>query len=290
MGFAWTYVIFVLTAISLSTILVMLLSLDEVATIAPDSEYYLTLARREDVPRPFCFRPMVPWLVGRDIHNWKLVTMAALVAQGVAIALLTGDLRAVILLLALPGGARVSLRYPVLVDAPAMLVTIVAALTVGQLSPAWVVVWGIILAPYRETAPLWLAVYARSPWPLVGLPFALAALYWTFGRKPEVGRDNSFIRDPLQACLIHRKGNFFDWRMMLLPWGVLLPLALLGNGWEAAAIWALSCVPLLIVTDTARVQYWAAPALIPLALAAPIPEFAWPVLLALHVFNPYRGA
>lgn len=279
-------------ATSLSTFLAVVLSLDEKATYAPDSEYYLALARRERVPRPFCFRPMVPRLVGDEIQNWKLVTLAALVAQGLAIALLTNDLRSILLLLALPGGARVSLRYPVLVDAPAMLATLVAAIAIGGAVdyPIAVVIIGAVLTQCRESAPIWLAVYTRSLWPLVGVPIVLVVLYRIFGRPSKIGQDNSFIRDPLNACLRHRHGRFFDWKLMLLPWGVLLPLALLSNGLEAAAIWCLSCLPLFLVTDTARVQYWAAPALIPLALTAPIPEMWWPVLLALHVFNPYRGA
>lgn len=285
-----SYVIFVATAIILSGTLGLLLVLDERAQIAPDSEYYLALARGERVPRPFCFRPAVPWFIGSNFAEWKVITLASVVAQGLAIALITNDLRAVILLLALPGGARFSLRCPVLVDAVAMLAVLCATIVAGQVHWSVLIILGIILATFRESAPVWFAVYSRSMYPLLGVPATLFALSLLFGRKPEVGRDNAFIRNPIGSCLAHRHGRFFDWKLLLLPWGVLLPLALLGDWRIAGAVWALSAAPLLAVTDTARVQYWAAPALIPLALAAPIPELWWPLLLAVHVFNPYRGA
>ncbi len=290
MGLMWSYVIFVLAAVTLSSILALLLALDEKAALAPDSTYYLELARGARVPRPFCFRPLVPKLLGVDITTWKLNTLAAVVAQGLAIALLTGDLRSILLLLALPGGARFSLRHPVLVDAQAMVATLCVALAAGHLNAFWLIVAGIILTCFRESAPIWLAVYIGSFYPLVGVIGTLAALALRYARPTDITLDNVFIREPVDACLKHRHGRMFDWKLYLLPWGVLLPLALMADWRIAAAVWALSCVPLLIVTDTARVQYWAAPALIPLALHAPIPEFLWPVLLAAHLFNPYRGA
>lgn len=290
MDLMWSYVTFVLTAITLSGSLALLLMLDEKASIAPDSEYYLALAKGARVPRPFCFRPLVPRLVGTDPYDWKGVAVGAIIAQGIAIALITGDLRSILLLLALPGGARVSLRYPILVDAAAMAAVLVCWMAAGQLHWVVLVAAGILLTCLRESAPIWLAVYVGSVYPLFGVPATLTILWLTLGRKAEIGRDNAFIRAPLVSCLKHRHGNFFAWKMMLLPWGVLLPLALLADWKVAAAVWLLSALPLFIVTDTARVQYWAAPALIPLALAAPIPDIWWPVVLAVHVFNPYRGA
>jgi len=290
MGLMWSYIIFVLAAVTLSSILALLLALDEKAGMAPDSTYYLELARGARVPRPFCFRPIVPKLLGVDLSRWKINTLAAVVAQGVAIALLTGDLRSILLLLALPGGARFSLRHPVLVDAQAMVATLAVAIAAGQLHWAALIVAGGVLACFRESAPIWLAVYTGSLWPLVALPGTLAVLYIINGRPVDPTLDNAFIREPLVSCLKHRHGRMFDWKLYVLPWGVLLPLALMADWRTAAAVWVLSCLPLIIVTDTARVQYWAAPALIPLALHAPIPEFLWPVLLGAHLFNPYRGA
>lgn len=275
---------------TLSSTLALLLALDEKAGLAPDSMYYLELARGARVPRPFCFRPIVPRLLGVDVTTWKLNTLAAVVAQGLAIALLTGDLRSILLLLALPGGARFSLRHPVLVDAQSMVATLGVAIAAGQLHWFSLIFAGMVLAGFRESAPIWLAVYTGSFYPLVGLPLVMAFLYFVCGRPVDPTLDNAFIREPLVSCLKHRHGRMFDWKLYVLPWGVLLPLALMGDWQIATAIWVLSCIPLIIVTDTARVQYWAAPALIPLALTAPIPEFLWPVLLGAHLFNPYRGA
>lgn len=83
---------------------------------------------------------------------------------------------------------------------------------------------------------------------------------------------------------------WFSPALMVLPWGVVLPLALLSPSWELAGILALGYLPLVGVSDTARVYQWAAPAVILIAVQAPVPAWSWPFLLLAHVCNPYRGA
>lgn len=287
---------FLLAATAISATIALLLTLDERAQVAPDSEYYLAMAKGNRAPKPFCYRWLLPIFLGAKPESWKLATLASVVLQGVAIALITSDLRAPVLLLALPGGARISLRYPVLVDAVAMAAVLGAWLFMRWLDASpWLVVLTLVvfgnwLGSLRESAAVWFGVYVGSALPLLGLVPAMLVGWVQYGRRTDATLDNEFIRAPFIACTTLRVGQFFDWRRMLLAWGVLLPLALAAD-WRMALIYVgLSAIPLLIATDTARIQYWAAPALIPLALLAPIPDAWWPVLLAAHVFNPYRGA
>jgi hypothetical protein len=275
-----------LLAACLSCLVVMVLTLDERPTHAPDSAYYLALGRGHRVPSPFCYRPLVPWVVGTSDRRWRVATVTGLVAQGVLVAGLTGDARASLLLLALPGGARFSVRCPVLVDPLAMAAAIGLAWVATAMPLAFAVSF-LLLGAMRESAPVWAAIYARSWWPLVGLlvfPIARAFLH-----RPTTAADPVWIQTPW-LCLERRRGQWLNPYSMLLPWGVLLPLALLGDWLTTVVVYGVATLPLAIATDTARIQQWAAPALIPAALAAPIPAEWWPVLLALHLCNPYRGA
>lgn len=272
---------------TLSALFVLLLTLDEPKPgLAPDSLYYLALAAGNRVPVPFCFRPAVPGVLGVGQRNWRLATVAALVLQGVFVSIYAHDWRAAVLLLALPGGARFSVRHPVLVDAVAMAVTLGAACFLPA-NPPLLVVAGVALAMVRETCPLWLAVYLMSPWPLFG--FLVLPGHYAWFSRDATASDPIFVSQPW-VCLRKRAGHWLNVHLMVVPWGVVLPLALLGDWKLAVGAYALSCAPLAIVTDTARVQVWAAPLLVVAALNAPIPAAAWPLLLGVHLFNPYRGA
>lgn len=273
-------------AFVVSLLIVFLLTLDETPTLAPDSRYYLELARGERVPAPFCYRPLLPFVLGTDEWRWRVATVTGLVAQGVLVAGLTGDVRASVLLLALPGGARFSVRCPVLVD-PWALAGAIGLAWAALHFPTAVPLWFLLLGAMRETSPVWSAVYAGGYWPLIGLAVVPVAHQWL--RRPTNPSDPIWIQHPV-LCLMRRRGHFLDWHTMLVPWGVLLPLALIGNWQHTTLVYLLASVPLLVTTDTARIHQWAAPALIPAALAAPMPDVVWPVLLALHIFNPYRGA
>lgn len=268
----------------------VLFRLDEKPGLAPDSRYYLELGEGKRVPEPFCWRWLWPQLfrrLGKRAHGWQAVVCLSLMVQGAAIANLAGTPIAAVLLMGLPGGARFSVRYPLLVDAPTLAIVLVAA----AWPPSHPAAASLVLALMRENALIWQAVLTREWWPLAVLPLALGLGWLSSRRRPsEWAGDNLWITHPLRTSLAGRRGMWLSFSLMVLPWGVVLPLALLSPSWELAGILALAYLPLAGVSDTARVYQWAAPSIILIALQAPVPAMAWPMLLILHLCNPYRGA
>lgn len=268
----------------------VLFRLDEKPGLAPDSRYYLELGEGKRVPEPFCWRAGWPTFLGRlgkRARAWQAVVCLSLMVQGAAIANLAGTPIAAVLLMGLPGGARFSVRYPLLVDAP----TLAALLLVAAWPPVHPLFGSFALALMRENALIWQAVLTREWWPLAVLPLAVGLGWLSSRRKPsEQAGDNLWITHPLRTSLAGRRGMWCSFALMVLPWGVVLPLALLSPSWELAGVLALGYLPLAGVSDTARVYQWAAPSLILIALQAPVPAMAWPMLLILHFCNPYRGA
>ena len=271
--------------------------LDERPRLAPDSAYYLAIVgARKLVPRPFCFRLYWPWLLSLATERhwiWQVVTALSIVVQGAAMARLSGTWVGAALLLGLPAGARFAIRHPVLVDAPTLAVVLLAAVNRlnGDVPVAIALVDGFVLTAMRENAAIWFVVLTGEWWALAAIPPTLALGWLSKGRTAtrELG-DNLWIVSPLGTSLRQRAGAWLSPGLMLLPWGVVLPLALWSPSWWLAGVLALGYAPILLTSDTARVYHWAAPAVILVALQAPVPEWAWLYLLVAHWFNPYRGA
>lgn len=274
----------------------VLFRLDERPGLAPDSSYYLDLAEGKPVPPPFCWRgfwPGVLWRLGKRTRAWQTVVCLSLIAQGAFIADLANTPLAAILLMGLPGGARFAVRHPLLVDAPTMAILLmVAAGWQDHIRPWWwMALGGFFISRMRENAAVWLAILTGQWWALAGIVPGLAVGSLSSRRKASArAGDNLWITEPLATALAARRGMWCSFALMVLPWGVVLPLALLSPSWKLAGILALGYLPLVGVSDTARVYHWAAPSVILIALQAPVPAEVWPVLLLLHILNPYRGA
>lgn len=269
----------------------IVLLVDENPSLAPDSAYYLAAAGGERVPIPFAYRWYLPTLLGAVHNRWRVVTFLSIAVQGAALAVYAQDLRAVILVGLLPALWRFSLRHPILVDAPAMAAALCGAAVWTVCPHDWptivlIVTMAFLSGGMRETAPIWMAVYCWSPWPLIGvlgiLPGALLA------RKVDPGQDNLWIVHPVESALKARRRHWLAWQMVVVPWGVLLPLAV----WHSTPrVWlalALGHLPWLATSDWNRIAAWAAPVLAVAALSWQ--SDLWPLLLLIHVFNPYRGA
>jgi hypothetical protein len=269
-----------------------LFRLDEMPRPAPDSRYYLAMARGEPVPVPFAYRPMVPALVGTGGGAWVLATCLGIVASAVGMAWLAGGgtrgLVAALLLLGLPCGARFSVRHPVLVDAPAFGLTLIVAALFHH-GPWWLFMLPC-LALVREQAPILLALLTGWPWLglLVALPQLWVATFGSRAANPE--DDNAWITSPWTSVQAYRLGRWTS-LASVLPLGVVLPLAMMSGPWPWPAFVALALgyLPALRASDLGRCLTWAAPVLILLALEAPIPAPAWPVVVLVHWLNPYRG-
>lgn len=276
-----------LLAIPISLILLM----DEHPSLAPDSAYYLEAGGRKAVPPPFAWRWLLPFLLGTVHNRWRVLTLVAIWVQGGALAWYANDLRAVILVGMLPAVWRFSLRHPVLVDAPGMAVALIGAAMLLHWPADWftlsqVIVLALVGGAIRETVPVWMAIYAWSPWPLIGL---LGILPGVLKARPvDPDRDNIWLTRPAKAALDVRRRHWLSWQMVAVPWGVLLPLGVYMGDYKVWTALAVAHVPWLFTSDWNRIVAWAAPVLAVAALSWQ--SDLWPLLLLVHIFNPYRGA
>lgn len=260
---------------------------DENPRLAPDSLYYQALQRLKPVPAPFCGRWLAP-LVLFHPAAWHIGAAVACVMT-TAIAADVYGIAGALLWVGLPAGPRFWARHPVLVDPLAALLLWMFVVTPAD-GPEW---WGhvLMLGAAREQLPLVAAVMHADPWWLVGSVMTLIGYVWL--RRPAGAIDNAWIRRPWETTLAARRGQLFDARLLIVPWGAILPLALLVFDqwtWQTWAVLAIGYLPILRSSDTARCYLWAAPAMIALAVTAPVPALLWPVVLVAHLLNPYRGA
>lgn len=255
--------------------------------ITPDGERYVALAQGARLARPFHYRWLLPRLCGPEPTNWRAV-------QAGAAALLCGaalwyggfgwrGLFVAVIPAGLAGVIPFHLRYPVLVDLPAMAVALLAA-AAAKHDVWWLAIVAVLIAgTIKETSPVFAALWAWTPILLVGLvPVAIRAL-----QKPGddvLDDENRWVLDhPIRASRkYHRHLPPAVW---VLPWGACL----FGFADPTVALLATIVVgygQCAIATDTVRLYQWAWP---PLAVAAAgqiPPRFFLPVLL-IHFVNPF---
>lgn len=252
--------------------------------VTPDGARYLAMAQRR-VARPFHLRWLLPALCGRDLTNWRNVTRGALLAVAGLTALYSGS--PWMLAVGLLPGLAFAWRRPVLVDPLGMALALGSALLLPVCWPAAVAV-ACLAGMVRETAPIWAAVYAFNPIPLLGLvPVAARALM----RQGDdvLDAENAWIlAHPIKAAQKYHAGLWLDWRTMVAPWGGLL-VALAGLDLRLGLALALGYAQLLVATDSVRLYQWAAPAMA-LAAVNVTPGWALPLVALAIVFNPWKGS
>lgn len=218
----------------------------------------------------------------RRFHHWnpkalQVVTHMSLLGLGVAM----GTPAKALMLLVLPGAWFIATR-PHLVDAPAMLAAWLAALVLPQ-SALGSVALALVGGAIHERAPVFAALYAWSPWPLLGL---LAVQWWA---KPGPIDDDVYVgRDFKTTLLVHRhKQDLTNGQLVAasLRGALAFPL------WYGAplSVWVtlgVAYISRLLGTDGSRFMFWAAPALIA-AVPASIP--AWAVALHCLTFMRIAG-
>ena len=270
---------------------------DAGASLSPDGRFYLSMGKGDPVPRPYSLRWLWPFLLGASPRAWEIVSGLALVAWGPAFLFFLGawgfspadGLKGVALLCGLPALFRLNSRFPILVDAPAFLLALASAGAALSGRPASAAALALLAGASKESAPIFAAAFSLSPWPLLGL----LAVGWWRRPGPIPGWASEWLSSPVRAARKVALGSILDWKVMLLPWGLLAPLAVFAP-WEGRAAWAaglslaLGYSSLALAQDRARLFSWAAPALIVVALPALPPSWAAAALLA-HAFNPYRG-
>ena len=255
----------------------------------PDSERYLAIWRGEPQCWPFHARFLLPWFCRDHTRWWHGATAGSLILTGPALAgyaLAHGlspahALACVVAFTGLWGCFGLLTLCPILVDAPALLVALCGAglyLSTGSVVP--LLVAGLLVGAIKETGPVWLALFAWHPAALVGLMVPITRYF-----VPHPGPDHDIVAHPVRSAMQYRRGTLFDGTMMLAPWGVGL-LALLNPSPQLWAALAFGYAQTLVASDVQRLVHVAAPVVLVHALAV-VPEGWLPVVLALHLFNPW---
>lgn len=244
--------------------------------LSPDSIHYLRLAEGLVVPAPYSRRWLLSRVLGPHPFRWAWLTWLSLGLTPAAAWLYFDSLApaprafAVAMLCALPGVWRCSLRFPVLTDAPSFALSLVVA-ALAPRHPWLAALLALPLGATREAAPMFAAVWAWHPAPLVGV---LAAGWWH--RSCEPAATEPWLAHPWREAwaLRHRIG--LDANLYLRPWGgVLLGLGAAPT-WQTAVAVGLAHAQLFCAQDAIRLTVWCAPVLVSRA-AQIIPQVWWAV-------------
>lgn len=268
--------------------------------ITPDGIRYRALANGAPVPRPFTLRWLLPWLCRLSDRRWRAASILGALLAVVGTGFLAPDWRtglaAGLLVLALPG-IRLNLRFPVLVDLPALGLAVCAA-AAWHHGLWWVAVPLVLVAGCcKETAPVFAALYAWHPALLVGAVAPLARALVArpgpdvvaphYPRNPEVvALCAASLAHPFRTGWTIHKPLLLS-PVMAVPWGAALA-GLAALDWQLAAVLTVAYAQLLVATDTVRLYQWAAPVLC-VAAATVVPAVWLPVLVVITVWNPVAG-
>ena len=253
--------------------------------LSPDGHYYLAAARGLPVPVPYQRRWLLPVLLGPHPERWARLTYASLALTPAAAWLYLrahteAPLVGAVLLAALPGVWRCSLRFPVLTDAPAFALALVVAALCS--TPAWPVAIPLacLLGGVRESAPLFAALWAWHPAPLVGL----LAVGWTHRAAPHGGVP--WLAHPVREALALRRAVGLDALLYVVPWGAAM-LGFAGLDWRGWLTVAAAYAQLAMAQDTIRLYVWAAPVVV-VAAAERVP-LAWlPLAVAITAMQAWE--
>ena len=265
----------------------------------PDAARYLLAAEGKRVAFPFNLRVLLPALCGTNLVRWwvawgvswpLLAVGVTLWAQGrgaswpVAVA-------AAALVVSLPGVLQPHSVWPVGVDLPGMAVAALSAACFAHGQVAAGLALALVAVLVKEQTPVWIAVWAWSPLPLLVLP-VVAVVY--LRRRPFMDQVTSVpllrrVHDhPVRSALEHRTqaGGWRNFWLMVAPWSVGVA-ALLEPTPQLVVALAVGYGALLVATDTVRVYQPAAAPVVMLAAAQVIPE-RWLPLAVVATFFWWR--
>ena len=256
-------------------------------TVTNDGRQYLAVAAGRRVCRPFHYRWFVPKVVGSKPARWKQMTVAAVVTLAALFVWYAGTVWAAVVPFAL-AGVMFNVRYPVLVDLPAMVFALAAANCARE---GWIVpaaLLAVVAGMTKETAPLFAALWAWNPIVLVGL--AAPAVRHLFKAGPIVSDDPRAVfalAHPFRAGREAHSGRLADWRLWLAPWGPLC-FGFVPASPQTIAVLAAAYGQCVVATDTVRLYVWAAP-VVAANLFELIPA-SWAFLAATAIwFWPWKG-
>jgi hypothetical protein len=216
-------------------------------------------------PSPFHLRWLLPLICRDRTWAWMATAWLGLIA---AVVLFPGDLWAAGLFCCLPWFR--TMAQAVLVDAPAFAVSLAAM----RLSGFWggvAAFWGVGIS---ERVPVWGALYGwRWDWLYVGLCMVLIA--WKFAKSTPREGIPPFMAGHAQSM------RWTSAAMLLLPWGAGLA-ALLSPFWtyREALIVVVAYGQMLAANDGTRLYMWAAPVVLPKAVAIIPARWMVPAIVA----------
>lgn len=263
--------------------------------LGPDASRYWHAAGGGAVPRPFHVRVLLPSVCGQSLRSWWfawLVSWPLLLAGMVLWRLAAGDpwqvsVAAAVLLAGLPGVLGPSVVIPVGVDLPASAVAVWACF-LAELGHPGAVAAGVVLtmwaASIKESAPVWVALWSWSLWPLLAL-IVPAWFLWrrTAGPDPLGPQFQAIADHPVRTALGAHRGRWRDGWLLVAPWGVCLA-GLYDVDWRVLVVLAVAHLQLLVATDTVRLVHHAAGPVLAVAAAQVIPT-EWLVLACVaHVW------
>lgn len=270
--------------------------------ITGDGTIYLRMGRRERAIRPFNRRWLMPLILRDNADAWTIASAACTCLMFPVFAYYLGILgmapwqqfAGAVLLMILPGTGPLLVRFPVLVDAEALLLGLAAAVLELKGFHAWGIAVAAVGCAAKEIAPLLAACCSFSPWPLLGYG---AGLVW-FATKPLPNPHGSLMYSA-GTFLAHRERHWnllFDAQQMILPWGAVLPMFCWGLfqappervGWALFGL-CMSYGAVPFIWARGRCYTWAGPVVIPVALACGWPLPVVVLAVVLHVFNPWQN-
>jgi len=226
------------------------------------------------VPSPYSRRRLLPYVLGPNPLAWAMCTYTSLALMPFAAWIYFGTMGltasqrifSAALLSVLPGVWRCSVRFPVLTDAPSFALALACAYLARSGHVAASVVLSCVLGGMRESGPVFAALWAWNPWPLVGL---LAARW--FG--PTAPPDAPWLARPVHEAMKLRRAIGLDSDLYARPFGAAI-VGLTAPSWQLAATVIVAHAQLMMAQDTIRLAVWCAPVLVAAAAQA-IPPAWW---------------
>lgn len=269
----------------------------------PDSERYFHAGAGNPVYNPFHMRWFVPFICKQNTKLWDIVTQGSLILIPTALYLYlrflhVEELRSFIgalMVFGLSGIWKMNALSKYLVDTTAILSSLIASTFFINDNIAFGIFFTVLATCVKETSFVFIALFSWNPLPLGigGFVYILESSIIEPAKSDLLGEDNHEILDhPLKTGLKWHKGNWFNIELMLLPWGVVGILGLIGavsaNIWQYVLVaLAVSYGQVLLATDTVRLYQWSFPVMILSAvLFLPI-EYSI-LALVIHYLNPWQ--
>lgn len=241
------------------------------------------------VENPYNLRWLAPFICRNDLA-WIITTSTSIIATCTLAAIYANAWPAALLALGLSGVVLFNAHHPILVDTPAMALALAATITNQHHQIVATILLALLAGATKETAPVFAALWAWSPLPLIGLAApTIRAIFWRPG--PDlIGDEASDARQHLKPLIIKTRlmqapqfGT--EW---VLGWGVTL-IALSAFDLQMGLVLLVAYAQLAIATDTMRLTAWAFPPLVAATCANVNPKW-WVPMIVVHLANPWKGS